>query len=1087
MRPAVLRTEDWIVDIPVGTSQMPEGFHMMFGQAGKRALPRERGGRSTLFRSLSSLILRPNDCGLLAIAVVISAATPAQAQEGVITGTVTNIQTREPVNAAQVFIPGTNNGVITDREGQYRLEGVPAGQVMVEVRLIGYRTSSDTVEVAPGRRATLDFRLEVSAIELEDVTVNVVTGLERRRRQEGTNTGNIDATALSHAPIQNFSNLLPGRTEGVILQDVSGTTGTSQRIRIRGSNSLLLSNEPLIVVDGTYFNNTRLYGNSGTATGMTGGQEPSRLNDLSVGEVEAVEVLKGPAATALYGAAGANGVIVITTKRGSPGGTDWEFYAEFAELEDRADYPLNYSAIQVLGDANEPVFSEEGFNFDDYESCYNHEAAAGLCQQDRFLTFDTTRDPRTTPFQKGNRTRYGVKVSGGAPTTTYFLSGEYAAEDGVLKLDVSHEEQWNLRTNLDANLANDLTASLRVGFVSRDVGFLCQDNCIYSPIVNVIGGMAGFVPGGHPDPETGGPNPLNFWFQRNFEDLAEAGLSTQETERLTGSIHASWQPTSWLTATGTAGIDLISNFDFVTIQPGLDNLTRNWIEGFRNAARYQRQTWTANASLSAEFTLPGTSITSVSTAGASYREELLNGVQCFGSGLIEGTDSCASTSVRFDVDEQFLNVVTVGAFFQQELGWANKLFLTGSVRADDDSNFGGNSRLQAYPSASVSYLPSEEGWFPEGGVVSELRLRGAFGMAGARPGFRDAITVFAPTATTLDGETIAAVTLAETGNELLRPERSTEWEAGLDIGLFSDNIGIEFTYFDKRTKDALIERPLPPSYGLTSLMFQNLGEIRNRGTEISLSAHQIGSRDVRTSLSLQWTRLKNEILELGEGIEPVIFSGGQRHMEGFPAGSFHQKPYSWDDANGDGLVSTDEVSVEDEAVFIDEAAPTWTVSFAADVELFEFLRLSTLFDARGGYSNYNRTEEFRCQRFADNRSRAGRGCRANSGQNAPLEEQAASIAQWFHGTSAGFLQKADFIKWRELSLTLTAPPSLATKHPLLERSSLTFAGRNLGTFTGYPGLDPEANDRGASANFAQREFNTQPPVRVFTVRLDVRF
>jgi TonB-linked SusC/RagA family outer membrane protein len=1024
---------------------------------------------------------------LVAALTLLFAIEPTQAQAGIIAGTVTNIQTREPVNAAQVFIPGTDIGVITDRDGQYRLAPVPAGEVTIEVRLIGYRTAIQTVSVVPGQPSTLDFQLEVSAVQLEDVTVNVVTGLERRRRQQGTNTGNIDVAALNQAPIQDISDLLAGRIEGVILQDVSGTTGTSQRIRIRGATSLSLSNEPLIIVDGAYFGTALPYGNAGSPTLMTGGQEPSRLNDLGPGEIESLDVIKGPAASALYGARGANGVILITTRRGSPGGTDWHFYGEVAELEDRTDYPLNYLAIQVIGDASAPVFNEEGFNFDDFVACYNHEAAAGECEQDRFLTFNMLRDPRTTPFQKGDRAVYGIGVSGGTPTAMYFLSGEHTAENGVLLLDVSHEEKWNLRANLDAEPAEDLSTSLSVGFVSRDVGFLCQDNCIYSPIVNAIGGMAGFVPGGHPNPETGGPNPLNYWFNRNFQDLAEAGRSTQETERFTGSIHASWRPTSWLSAQGTAGIDWINNFDFATVQPGLDNLWWPWIEGFRDAARYQRQNWTVNASVTARFELPGTTITSVSTAGASYQEELLNGARCAGTDLIAGTDSCSSTSARFEVDEPFLNVVAIGAFFQQEFSWAEKLFLTGSVRLDDDSNFGGNSKLQAYPSAWLSYLISDEDWFPTGEVLSELRLRGAFGMAGTRPGFRDAISLFAPTAATVGGETVPGVTLDETGNKLLRPERSTEWEAGFDIGLLGDRVGIELTYFDKRTKDALIERPLPPSYGLTASMFQNIGEIRNRGTEVSLWAHAVNLRDLKANLTLQWTTLDNEIVKLGEGVEPVIFSGGsQRHMEGFAAGSFHSEPYSWDDANGDGLLSIDEVSAEDEAVFIGEALPTWTASLHADVELFQFLRLSTLFDARGGYSTQNLTEEFRCRQFRDNRTRAGRGCRANAGQNASLEEQAASIAQWFHGTTAGFLQKADFIKWRELSLTMTAPPSLASKHVLLERTSLTLSGRNLRTFTGYRGLDPEANDSGASSSFRQREFNTQPPVRVFTLRLDVR-
>jgi TonB-linked SusC/RagA family outer membrane protein len=1005
------------------------------------------------------------------------AFTAVQAQEGAITGTVINGQSLAPVNAAQVFIPGTDIGTLSDRDGQYRLAPVPVGQVTVEVRLIGFRSQTQTVTVSAGQLATLDFQLDVSAVQLEDVTVNVVTGLERRRRQLGSNSATVDAADVNKGKIQDFSDFLIGRAEGVIMNDVSGDVGTSQRIRIRGSASISLSNEPLIIVDGIYFSNDR------TFNGLTGGQEPSRLNDLSPEEIQNIEVIKGPAAAALYGTVGANGVILITTKRGTPGGTDWHFYGEAGQLEDRTDYPLNYAAIEnISGNTSAPVFDEGGFNSDDWVACNNHEAAAGDCTQEQFLTFNTLLDPRTTIFQKGSRALYGMNIGGGTPTATYFLSAEYKDEDGVLDFDFNNEEKWNARANLDAALLDNLNASLSIGFVARDVVFMSQDNSIFSSMIGGLGGTAGFVPGGHPNEATGGPNPQNYLFNRNLQDQAEASQNSQDTDRFTGSVNASWQPLDWLSAQGTFGIDLSSNFDSWTVQPGLDNLTSTWVMGRRNAARYERQNWTGNISVSGTTDIPGTDISSVTTVGASYQEELLNGVSCFGSGLIAGTDSCASTSVLFSVDERFLNVVTVGAFAQQEFSLADKLFLTGSVRMDDNSNFGGNSTVEYYPSVSVSYLLSEESFFPESDIISELRLRGSWGVAGLRPAFRDAITLFGPVTATFRGENLPGVELSETGNELLKPERSTEWEAGADLGLFQDRVGIGFTYFRKSSKDALIERRLAPSFGLTTSLWQNLGEITNQGTEMSLRALALDKRDARVNVTLQWTTLKNRVVDLGEDVEPITF-GEQRHKNDFSAGSFFSEPFTASDADGNGLLSIDEVEAGDEEVFINEAWPTWTASLNLDVELFQFLRASTLFDARGGNSQSNFTEKFRCDRyFLD-----GRGCNATGGQNAGLDQQSRWVAGRFHGTNFGFVEESDFIKWREISFTLTAPPSLASKHVLLERTSLTFSGRNLQTFTDYSGLDPEVNWAGAGSNFRQEEFNTQPPVRVFTLRLDVRF
>lgn len=1042
---------------------------------------------------LRTLCARTCAAVLTGLALVALSASAAQAQEGAITGVVTNAQTLEPVNGAQVFIPDTDLGTLTDREGRYRLAPVPAGTHQIEVRLIGHRAATQTVTVQAGQTATLDIELDVSAVRLEDVTVNVVTGLERRRRQLGSNSGEINAEQVNKAVIQDFSNLLAGRTEGVILQDVSGTTGTSQRIRIRGSSSLSLTNEPLIIVDGIQFS-----GSQDATSLLTGGQDPSRLNDLNPEEIESIEIIKGPSAAALYGAVGANGVILITTKRGTPGGTDWHFYGEGGLLNDNTDYPANFVAVESIGDPSAPVFIEDGFNFDHWQRCENFSAAAGDCTQDQFLSFNTLLDPRTTPFRTGDRQRFGVNVGGGSTQSTYFISGEYQREDGIIdsreslelpgeEFDYNSEKKWAVRTNLDAGLAEDLDASLSVGYVSRDVNFLSNDNSIFSPLLNGLIGMAGFVPGDDPN---GGPNKQNFGFVRNLTDLGEASLSSQGVDRFTASVNSSYRPLEWLSAQGTFGVDIASTFEQINIQPGLDGLAADWVDGFRDATRSSRYNWTGNASLTGSFLLTD-DIESVSTAGGSYQKEVLDGINCFGAGLVLGLASCDATTTRFDVGELFLDVVTVGGFFQQEFSWRDRLFVTGAVRMDDNSNFGGDAPIQVYPSASVSYLLSEEDWFPTGGAINELRLRGSWGVAGLRPEFRDAITLFGPvTATTVAGDA-AGVTLTETGNDALKPERATEFEGGFDLGLFDDRLGLGLTYFRKTSKDALIEREIPGSFGLTTTFFENLGEVRNQGFEASLRGLALDSRNARASFTLQFTTLDNEVVALGEGVEPIVLNRGtQRHDEGFPAGAYFQDGYTFADANGDGLLSEDEVTVngidcaETPAdCFIDEAIPTWTTSLSADIELFQFMRINTLFDARGGHSLVNDTERFRCNQFGS----SGRGCAATGGQNTPLEEQARFIASRFLGTNAGFIEDAKFLKWRELAVTFTAPPSMRDLNPLLRRTSLTFAGRNLVTWTGYSGLDPEVNETGGNANFTSGEFNTQPPIQVFTVRLDVRF
>jgi TonB-linked SusC/RagA family outer membrane protein len=1014
--------------------------------------------------------------------LLILGTAPAFAQEGAIEGRVVDASSvsLEAVNNASVFVDGTNISTLTDRQGRYRLTEVPAGQVQVRVNIIGFRAASQSVTVLAGQVVTLDFQLEVSAVRLDEVYVDVVTGRDVNRRELATNIGTLNVQeAVPMSSVQTFGDVLTGRIPGVIVSDVNGSVGTAQKIRIRGSNSLSLSNEPLVVVDGIYYSNDLTDPNSA----FTGGQQTARLDDLNPNEIASVEVIKGPAASALYGAIGANGVILVTTRRGEPGGTDWHFYGQGTQSEDRTDYPLNYVAVETIGDPSAPLFTEDGFNSDDFAVCANYEAGAGLCTQDQFSTFDTFRDPRTTMIQKGNALNFGMNVSGGTATANYFVSGEYEDQNGVVDFDLNNANKWNVRTNVDAALLNTVDMSVSIGFVSRDVNFTNNDNSLFSPLIAMVGGMAGFVPGLD---DNGGPNKANYRFSRNLTDLEEASLGTQDVDRFTGSANLNWQPFSWLSASGSFGLDLFSTFDFVTIQPGLDNLASDWVDGFRDATRFQRQNWTGTASVNATYNLGG--VLGTSTVGGAYQEELLNGVECFGAGLIEGTDSCASTSARFSVDELFENVVTLGAFFQQEFNIADKWFIRGSLRVDDNSNFGGNLGSELYPSAGFSYVMSDESWFGTSNVISELKLRGAYGVAGVRPAFRDAITLFGPVTATIDGGDVPGVELSETGNELLKPERTTEYEGGIDLGLFRDRMGIAFTYYQNQSEDALIAVPLAPSFGLTTTVFQNLGKIQNKGIEAQLRALALDKRKARIGFEFNWTTFNNTVIDLGEGVEPIIFNRGtQRHDNDFPAGSYWDEEITFDDANGDGLLSRAEVTVGDEEVFIDESTPTYEIGFILDMTFFEAIQINTLFDSRGGNSIVNDTERFRCDGFSNN----GRGCISTGGENSPLEKQARFIASRFasptNSSRAGYMEDAKFLKWRELSVTFFAPPSVADKVPLLRRTSLTFAGRNLQTWTGYSGFDPEVNENGGNSNFGSGEFNTQPPVRLLSVRLDIRF
>lgn len=1008
----------------------------------------------------------------VAMAFALTAAAGA-AQTGTVTGIVTDASTGNPLVGVQVVIPGTNQGALTNRVGRYLILNAPTGSVEVRAVFLGFGQQTQTVNISAGSTATADFRLETSAIQLEGVIVNTVTGREQRLREIGTNTTTIDVDQIEPATITSMADLLSGRSEGVILQDVNGTTGSGQRIRIRGANSLSLSNEPLVFVDGVQFNST-----NELSIGV-GGQEAGRLNDINPNDIANIEIVKGPAAAALYGTAAANGVLLITTKRGRAGDAEWNFYAEYGELEDRFEYPMNYMAYSVIGDGSAPFTTASGaFNSTDYAYCPNRSAAAGDCTQDGVATFNTLLDARTTPFSTGNRGRYGMSVRGGNDRVTYFVSGELGDETGVVNYNTL--DRTTVRANLNAAVNDEVDLAITTGYTKQSTGFNSNDNSIFSPILNGLLGEAYYVPREDGVPASDGENRRNYGFGLNQADN-EVYVINDQVDRITLGTNAQYRPVTWLSLNATGGLDFVSGHTFRTLQPGLLPISEAFANGIRESDRLSRYTYTFNSSAVGTFTLQP-ELFSTTTVGVSYNRNLLNRTECYGSSLIQGTASCGTTAALFSVDEDFSEVIQVGAYVSTELAWRDRVFLGGAVRGDDNSAFGADFGFIVYPSLSLSWVVGEEDWFPELDFLSSFRVRSAWGTSGLRPDFRDAVTLFSPTTVATDGGDVPGITVNSTGNLELKPERSTEYELGFDAALFSDRLGLEFTYFNKKSRDALVSRRLAPSLGVAASRFENLGEIKNAGTELGVNLSALQAEDVGLDLRVALTTLDNEVVELGEGVEDIVFNRGlQRHAEGYPAGAFFSTPYTFDDADGNGLLTNDEVTVGDEPEFIGPALPTYQVSVGGDLRLFDFLRISTLFEARGGNYQGNDSEAFRCG------FRSTRGCSAVANPDASLEVQAAHIADRYLASQYGTIEKADFIKWREISFTLEAPESLTSTLPELDGLSLTLSGRNLATWTDYTGLDPETVEGGGSANFSQSEFNTQPPVRYLMIRLNYNF
>jgi hypothetical protein len=610
---------------------------------------------------------------------------------------------------------------------------------------------------------------------------------------------------------------------------------------------------------------------------------------------------------------------------------------------------------------------------------------------------------------------------------------------------------------MQANLGQKANIRISTGFVSSDINLPQNDN-------NVTGMLPSGLLGA-----TDSTRSRNAWgFYTPDEIFFIEGR--QALERFTGSTQLSYRPTTWLELRGTGGIDFSNRRDirFQATGTGPNFSTRR--QGDRTSDATAIYRYTLDAGGTAQFDI-SPSISSKTSVGLQYFRDNLEQIETTGQVLAPGSGSQKSSSSQF-IDEDFIEAKTLGIFIEQNIGVNDRLFLTAAVRGDDNSAFGRDFGFTAYPKFGASYLLIDQGV----GVLSDFRLRGAYGASGQQPGTNTATKFFVGTAITDDGGvTASGVSISNAGNTNLKPERSAEFEFGFDASLFFGRLGVEGTFYSRKTTDALIARRLAPSIGLTQTQTVNIGETKNWGWEAIINASVIEGQNFGWDMTLSGSTNSNEIVALGEGVEPIRF-GSNVHRAGLPLGAFYDQSFTYADANGNGIIEGSEITYSDSAEYLGYPRPRYEVSWFNSFSLGENFRLSGLFDYRGGHKKFNLTEAFRC---------GFNICQALNDTATPLDDQArAQTRRSGPGTDAGYIEDGWFIKLREVSLTFMAPQAWA-RAIKMSRMSIVLTGRNLWTKTDYTGLDPEID--GQNNNFTSRDFLTKPQVRYWLARLNLTF
>lgn len=1004
-------------------------------------------------------LLRPFT--LVAAAFLVPGLVMSQ-QTATVQGTVTDAATGAPIADVRVSITGTALQAVTDLQGNYRIAVVRPGPVTIQVRRIGYRTVELRTTLTAGQVYTGSAELAMSVMALDEVVVTGTAGELKRRAQAATVSDIGVADLMPVAPVTTLSQVLQSRVAGVSVLSAAGTAGTSTQIRVRGASSISLSNEPLLYIDGV-----RVVSGTGGGFGL-GGQLPDRLNEIQPQDIESIELVKGPAAATLYGADASTGVIQIITKRGRVGAGRFSQNVIF----DYHSVDANFEPVTNFGRCSAALVAPTSLN----PLCRGQ--AAGTLVSDNPLV-------RENAIRTGRLFGVGWSGRGGGANYGYFSSLNHEDQTGVLPNNTFRRSSG--RVNFNWFPVPTLVLDAGIGVTRTRADLPDNDNNIFGWLGNSHLGS----PLTRTDSMINGiPIGQNGWFGTQRDVAAMTAIENlRQTHRTVSTVTANWSPMPWFTHRFTAGADWLRDEDrrfFPKNARGSYSINVGQIN--ENRRGVERYTLDYLGNIRNDLT---SSLVSNFSFGTQLIQTRNENVFATGEGLTVNSNNVVTAASLRSGGQGFSLQRTVGFIGQWQLGLNDRLYGQFGARFDNASSFGSASTWVFLPKIGGSWVVSEEPFWPLR-FVNSLRLRAAWGQTGRIPDPGSSLTTL-QSAPYLEGSIVNPGAVPQNpGNDSLRFERGEEIEAGFDAGFFDDRFGLELTYFRKVSKDLILQQPLPPSLGFTQDPFVNIGSVLNRGFEIAVRAVPVNTRNLSWDVRAAANTLHNEVTDMGD-IAP--FNTLNRVEEGMQVGAWvTNRILSIDEATGVVLVTEDRE-------FFGNVLPTVEGNVSTNITLLRNLRIYGSFDTKRGHKVRNFTDFFRETQLvrSDNRldtlklsrrERLSRYGNPNAGPGIPayITEvgcTGGACAKTVNDVQEAYIQDADFVRFREFSVTYTLPAGVA-EALRAQAASITVGGQNLGLWTDYEGYDPEVVSA-AGALFNRDDFFTQPPVRRWTVRLNLTF
>ncbi len=1064
---------------------------------------------------------------LLFITVFLLGMTAAFAQR-IVSGVIVSDADNSPLPGVAVQVKGTTSGTVTDIDGKYSLS-VPEDADILVFSFIGFASQ----EVAVAGRAIIDLSMAEDAEELEEVVVTAL-GITREKASLGYAVATVGSADVASRPEADIGRILRGKLPGVDISSVSGLAGTGTNIIIRGYSSISGTNQPLFVIDGVPFN-TDANSDRGFAQGSA--TASSRFLDLDPNNIAEISVLKGLSATVLYGEAGRNGVILVTTKNSTAASSSKKFEITLTQsgfANQAASVPTTQDlygngwqnfAAAAFSNWGAP-FDQPGRNGVDENGTIAHPYDRAALN-DVFPQYKDARyeyrpyDNLGQFFQTGfvNNTSLNIASKAGKNTS---VNVNYAYLDDESFIPNNNLKKHNLGLGVNTKLDNGLQVNTSFNYItstrnsppaapifsSNPLGNDAQSlfsNVLYTPRSVDLFGLEYENPLDNSSIYYRGGNDIQhpLWTLNNTNDQ-------EKIKRFFGNVQLQYKVTDWLSVLYRLGIDAYTQQQrFAVNKGGRQNTDGILVTSQRlNAITDQVLNLNINHDINDNFNISA-------IIGANFRRESRDrtftvSTQQFIYGLQAHNNFINHISSNFSRNEQGEIIGSreennMGLYANLSLGYRDFLYLNLQARNDWTSTLESANRSVLYPSASVSFLPLDA-FEVQSEVLNLLKVRVGYGSSAGYPDpyrTRNVLQTAANLFVTSGGTIINANSISnQFGNPDLRPELHGEVEVGVEGRFFSNRVGLDFTHYNRRSRDLIISRDLDPSTGFT-VSTVNTAELSNVGFEVSLNVKPLVLRNFEWSITTNFTRNVNQVVSLVDSVDQILVPGstGRSDINNF---AIPNRPYGTikgsairRDSQGNLMVSVAGQYIQDAAIQeLGNPNPDFTMSFINNLT-YKFVTFRFQIDWVQGGDLWASTPS----------TLVGRGILEETGFDrfVPViapgvgpdgSENTVQISPnnhyWWHAGvfyDENRIYDGTVVRLREISLSFNAPKSVLSKTPF-GRASLTLSGQNLWykavSVLDGANYDPEVSSTGVG-NGRGFDFVTGPTAKKYGATLSLTF